>query len=340
MASLIKDKNILVVVVMSSILSVCLSLNCPKYTCESFTDGKTCSRVTPVNTNGVLDRYDISVELCGGTKFCNTPAFGSWSNTTQSTYSCAEKNYLPLVDREKCSSNSDCASNQCLSGRCTGLPLNAPCSTSSQCQVSLMCDSNLKQCLPQKEVNSICAYDEECVNRAGCYQGKCVEYWNLTDGTNITDSATAEWYCEGGFSYDGKCASFYNLDSLPYTCTDTCNYQIAENNQRIQAPQFCSCGYNSDGLKYCQLGSNSTVWMKYKELSRNVLKQTCQVTKKFTCSNEINYMDIINRQNYYNAFKGKYQLGDQCLISYFSSSNLINYSTYMAYVFALIYLFI
>jgi hypothetical protein len=185
----------------------------------------------------------------------------------------------------------------------------------------------------------LCSIDEECVNWGGCYNSTCLEYWTLPEGRFIPSPALAELYCESGYFLNGKCAHIIIQEPMPYSCniTHNCKYKIRENNQLVEIPELCTCGYNTDGNSFCHQGSDSNIFYKYKELSKSNLDQGCHVLKKFTCANQINFMDIINRQNYYNAWKGLYQLTDGCLVSFYSNSIYMSFSLFSL---LMIYLFI
>jgi hypothetical protein len=330
---MVSNKNILISLINVLLLKLTQLANCPKYKCNDLLSDDSCSVVNPV-LNGVnFDYYNIEVKFCGGSKYCSIPDMTTWSKTDKSTFKCAEKYYYPLVDHEKCESNSNCGSGLCRDGRCLGKDFNSTCSASNECVVGAYCDGYMKKCLPQKTENQTCNSSEECVNMAGCYNKTCTRYWSLNEGTTILSNASPELYCSTGFAYEGKCAFLIIRETLPYQCNDTCRYLIRYNNKEIEMPSLCTCGYNTDGIKYCQLGSDSVVFRKYIELFKTNLEQPCHVSKKGYCSNEINYMDLINRQNYYNAWKGKYQLTDSCLSNFYSHANYLNLSISLVFLF-------
>jgi hypothetical protein len=338
---------ILLSFIINIINSQSTSTKCPRYTCNDQTESPTtCAKITPVLINSIVDSYDISVNICSNSQTCNYSST-NWSSSTSVTIPCTDKISTltnSLVDRETCTANSDCASNDCFSSKCRGKAVNTACSSTTECARTLYCDSNSKLCLAQKNLTSSCTLDDECVNQGGCFNGKCTKYWSLENGVNVTSLAFGEYYCSSGFAYNGKCVSLTSKDSNPYECTttNTCNYLVGETNLNLQLDSLCKCGFNPDGKKYCQHDSNSVTFKKYVEVSQTVLDQPCHVSKKFSCTNEINTVDVILRKNYYNAWKGNYQLSEACLISFFSDGGFIkfNFITSLFYFMMIIYLLI
>jgi hypothetical protein len=313
--------------------------DCPKYTCSSFTESKMCARATPVLTqSNNLSYFNVSVLNCGQGYTCPLSLTTLPYNTTSSIYCVASIAY-PLVDGEKCSNNSDCGSNRCDNKICIGKPLNAACNSTVECATSFFCDTKRNLCAPQKNMTESCSFEDECSNEGGCLNGKCTKYWSLPSYSNISSPALAEWYCQSGFSYKGYCMTPINIDSLPFACDSLCKYQFDEDNSYVDIPELCTCGYNSLGNKYCQHGSNSTLFLKYKEMSLNLLDNNCHVSKKFSCTDKLNYMDTVVWKNFYLAWKGKLQLTDSCLTTFFSSSGYI-YNNLFVYMLLLMFYFI
>ena len=100
---------------------------------------------------------------------------------------CQPKPRLDFLPGFKCENNTDCLSNNCFNHTvCQGLPVGAQCSSHQYCDVGLFCNSGNK-CQLQKDLNSPCFHDVECVNNAGCYKGFCTQYLSLPKGEEIVD---------------------------------------------------------------------------------------------------------------------------------------------------------
>jgi hypothetical protein len=251
------------------------------------------------------------------------------SSVSEGEYFCKSTSKKPLVDWENCETNTQCASGVCGNGTffqtCIGKAFNTTCESTIECESELYCDLSQKKCQYQKSESSTCKLDEECENLSGCLNGICTRYWSLPGLTSIGNSQLAEIYCESGFQYNGQCMSPVNLDDLPYNCEKSCKYNLLENNQNITLNEMCSCGYNSDGLKFCQHGVQSIVFQKYVELSKTILKKGCHVSKKFDCESEIDEADVLQRRNYYLAWKGKFQLTNECIILFFANAKYLHF---------------
>lgn len=327
-----------ILILMLAYITGIFSQECNKYTCGSFTESKMCAKATPVLTQSKnLSYFNVSVLNCGQGYACPLTTTSLPYEGTSSIY-CKNSTVYPLVDGEKCWSNSDCGSNKCIDNKCIGKPLDSMCNKSNECAKSFFCDTKKNLCAPQKNINESCSLEDECDNIGGCLNGKCTKYWSLPSNTNISSLELAEWYCNSGYSYKGQCMTPINMDSLPLSCNSTCKYKFSENNIEIESSELCTCGYNSEGKKYCQHGSNSTLFLKYKEMTFNLLDNNCHVSKKFTCTDRLNYIDTVVWKNFYLAWKGKLQLTDECLTTFFSSSSYIYNNLFVYMLLIMIYI--
>ncbi len=107
----------------------------------------------------------------------------------------------------------------------------------------------------------------------------------------------------------------------PFECTDSCRYTNRANNQILNIPNFCSFGYYPQVKKYCQHGSESLTYRRYREAKTKMLDQSCHISKKFNCNNKISNIDYINILNLHNSWKGKYQESDICQIEFYSAAS-------------------
>ena len=67
--------------------------------------------------------------------------------------------------------------------------------------VGLYCNSLTSQCEKQKEIGEECDTDGryndyDCVNNAGCLQGKCTEYLSLDEGTFVGQNWATSAFCK------------------------------------------------------------------------------------------------------------------------------------------------
>ena len=102
-----------------------------------------------------------------------------------------------------CNKNDECYSQNCTQNTCIGLFEGKNCTEHKDCHVGLYCNSLTSQCEKQKEIGEECDtdsryYDYDCVNNAGCFQGKCTEYLSLNEGTFIDQNVATGAFCKSG----------------------------------------------------------------------------------------------------------------------------------------------
>ena len=102
-----------------------------------------------------------------------------------------------------CNKNDECYSQNCTQNTCIGLFEGKNCTEHKDCHVGLYCNSLTSQCEKQKEIGEECDtdsryYDYDCVNNAGCFQGKCTEYLSLDEGTFIDQNVATGAFCKSG----------------------------------------------------------------------------------------------------------------------------------------------
>jgi hypothetical protein len=312
---------------------------CDKHFCSTDSITQGCMKTIPSLVVSDL-QFNVTVNLCGDNSYCQSPSRSQWSTTQTQTYSCATTAKVPLVDGEVCTTGTDCVSGVCdgkIRKACKGLDLSASCTNTNQCVAKSYCDPNTKTCQTLKPVGSKCNSDEECVNLAGCLNNMCVLYYSLPPKTPI-DATLGELYCNTSYVYKGVCTTLRNVYPNPYECnsTQTCRYQIMENNDIVDIPELCVCGYNSLGKSYCQHGADSVTYQMYVEARKRALKRDCHVSKKDSCNNEVGVLEIINQKNLYMSWKGYYQLSDTCLSDFYSSENYFKVYNVLLLIFIII----
>lgn len=152
------------------------SAYCDVYKCAWGNEPTTCLSLSTSNEG--IKTY--SVRLWKDGNFCQL-------NDAKERGICQPKPRLNFLPGFKCENNTDCLSNNCFNHTvCQGLPEGAQCSSHQYCDVGLFCNSGNK-CQLQKDLNSPCFHDVECVNNAGCYKGFCTQYLSLPKGEEIVD---------------------------------------------------------------------------------------------------------------------------------------------------------
>ena len=292
---------------------------CPIHKCDKFDKGNNiCGKVERI-TVGEDTQNIVSVKYCSKEAYCDV-SFDEFPETQD--YECRKYYQRLFADKEPCKENSECASKICKDKKCVGFEENKACIETNECISGYYCDSNTKKCTLQKQAGQSCNIEEECVNICGCYKNKCTKFWSLSPGTPIEDDDYPEYYCSTSFSYEGICTSISSNYTSPYSCDkeNTCRYINLETNQIIEVPELCRCGINSDGKKYCQHGSDSLTYKRYLDSNIDILNRGCHVSNKWECQNLVEKIEVINSWNLELAWKGRFQLTDDCLIGIYSFS--------------------
>ena len=168
-----------------------------------------------------------------------------------------------------CSTNVDCLSDLCVDKACVGAQPFAACESHADCNIGLKCDFHKKYCNHQLYLNETgCFEDYDCLNSAGCIEGKCIPYHSLNDG----ETSPSDLFCKSGHKYKGICLSSVKVYNkrLPYRCeiteanTEKCEYYDGVNKFFLN----CACGINSNGQGYCPLCKGD---LEYKVYLKSVL---------------------------------------------------------------------
>lgn len=301
-------------------------LNCDKYSCNKNMPSGQCMTAERFNwndnnTNSTYLNFKIETNKCPSGQTCSYSSASILdTNSSSIIFNCINKTVDQIkVDGESCILSNECYSGKCENKKCVGKTTGEACGSTLECESETFCDNKTRTCLDQRDIGQNCTIDEECVNEAGCLHGKCVEFFSLAPGIPLNQSA--EIYCNTSYAYENKCASLINVYDVPFPCVkDSCVYVVPEIEKYVDLPNLCSCGYNSGQNKYCQLGSDTNIYQAYKEQYLNILKIRCHVSKKFSC-NKINVKDIMYLQFLSNAWKGKLQIAEDCVVDFFSKAD-------------------
>jgi hypothetical protein len=266
---------------------------CEKITCSANQSGDTC--VMP-NSSG------YSINTCQSTQFCPFGARVKDGESKQCKNKMAVIKQYPGGD---CTSSSDCfggSKASCSNGICTISLINNQCEDHSECPFGKVCrlaysSSAKKTCEEPRNEGDKCESDEECLLTHGCLFNKsynekrCTAYFSLSDGEEEPEKAGTYSFCKSGGAYMGKCISIkINQPGHTKECTNgsECVYTNMAGGQ-ITIPEFCECGYNSGGLKYCKYGYGDSLYQTYIKNTKEYLKSA----QKFCNTGERN--GICNR---------------------------------------------
>jgi hypothetical protein len=328
------------------LLDYTIKSTCDKHFCSSLNNNNNkCLSANPIIIGASLAYYNVTVALCDPDTYCPIGDYSSlqrsWNNTTPTPLACVNISANNLVDGESCTDHIQCKSTSCDKGKCRGYDTGHSCTTSSECTTKAYCKTSSKTCENQVGNGEACDYDDACPNKSGCYNNICTTFFSLPPKTPIASQILAELYCNTSFYYNGVCASIQNVGDIPYECNSTnpCTYNVLETNTIIPLPNLCVCGYNSQGKSYCQLGSTSNTYLRYRDFKLSQLDKGCQVGKRETCSNQISPSDIKTMNSLLLSWKGYFQLSDTCLVEFYSEAGYNFSVNIITYAFIFLFLF-
>jgi len=198
----------------------------------------------------------------------------------------------------KCYLDAECIYGSCENNFCKGKNLGDACDGHNQCPYKSSCklnqDTNSKVCTPLSQEGGSCTDDFDCMNNLGCHMGKCINYLSLPLGTKIDNSIRNVFsLCDSGFAYKGVCDSLKNKYEGPTKC-DSDNqsgcFYTNNNGEEIEIKELCLCGKNTQGIRFCALGNNSSAWGEYLDALKIVLSfnfENCNTLERTMCRNAI-----------------------------------------------------
>lgn len=206
--------------------------DCNIFTC---TNSNTMGQCFSAKKNSEGNSYSLSYSVCALGYNCIS-AFQFIPGFSPNTNNCIAESSISsptnIYPGENCSSNSDCKSNNCLNGKCKGLVLNASCKANIDCDVGLYCNLISKACANQLGLGEKCFTENDCLNTATCNNSKCINYYTIDNGTQVTNPNA----CSSGMYYQD-----------PSSFTITCDVKTLDSSE---------CGDNQDSCTYKYLTSN------------------------------------------------------------------------------------
>ena len=173
-----------------------------------------------------------------------------------------------------CESNDDCLSNSCIAQKCEGKYLQERCNSVSDCVYGLTCRKNSNnefRCLEPITTGNKCDYDTDCVGESGCLNNICTKYFSLENYQQSRNLINEELsFCKSGYSDElGYCQNLTLITDIMDCSKNNECYYYDTNGEIIKINNNCLCGYNTEGKKYCLLGSGNKNYTKY----INILKE-------------------------------------------------------------------
>ncbi len=250
--------------------------SCPVYTCGALQNSQC------VFQNSTALPPNFILQKCDDGQYCP----GIINNST-----CAVTPQALLYPGSPCTASTQCKSMNCTSKVCVGTALGDKCATHDECYLGAACVVNgtEKVCTVQAPNGANCTSDFECGNAFGCYNNTCTHLFSLPIGHPTINSV----FCATGYAFNNTCVNMKNLTSSDTPCnTDAdCFYQD-QNGTIVNVPKACTCGFNMDANKYCQLGSDNDYYRNYIAAALYILQDTskCHTVERNSalCINRIN----------------------------------------------------
>ena len=228
-------------------------------------------------------------------------------------------------------------SGDCLNGICSGTAVGGACGSSNECEVGLFCTSKNFQFTCQPLIAAYefgCGSDFDCVQYCGCRfglngpPGMCYPYFSLGNGNTTTCTSGQSLLCSTGACYGTGFAGICTTapaSSLALGTPCTFSGQCGGTNSVNQAFNGqCTCGYNNQGLSYCQPFLGDAPGIAYLKELKKYYKSTgtvnlCHSTRRFSLDCYANfgqnftaaYLNFTNMPLYLN--------NDQCVKTVYTS---------------------
>ena len=240
-----------------------LSLVCISYKCGDPGAGN-CASYISLNTTYVLSPCPSPLPYC---------PIGSLQPAL-SIPSSQQPPLTGLLAGLPCTSASNCLSDTCTAGFCTGTLLEASCTSSSECASNGYCLGS--QCVPLLSVGSDCTDSSQCMHGSGCDSGTCKEYFSVLDYEAISqENCDAEYnlskFCQSNAcfistaSYTFCIPAFKSKNKIPHECSSSTDCPSRDNVVGvIYGP--CVCGGNPSGKAYCDNMAGDTYPQLYREI--------------------------------------------------------------------------
>lgn len=233
---------------------------------------------------------------------------------------CGNYQYCPfLIDNPKCRRfnkkfkkyiNGNCSNNdECFEGLkceediCVNSIDTDLCTDHSNCKIGEFCnkvkpEDSIGKC--ERQSDTICKNDFECFNDHGCLNGKCIEYFSLDDNSEVgilKEDQGIYSFCKSGYVLDNHCRKLkLNTDKeckkgeichKDCTSNSNCSYQYEFESRMYNKdiPEYCDCGYNSQGNKYCKILYDENLIKTYKDTILQLLSnKNCHTLERKYCS--------------------------------------------------------
>ena len=248
---------------------------CQKIECSESLDTDTCVKVSSATS---------FLKECPTGKICNI----EFDDPIQDS-KCVEeeKTKFKRLPTLPCETNDDCLSGECKGNTCVGKYGGEKCNSPSDCVYGYTCrkdSDNIYKCLDPITTGNKCEYHTDCVGESGCLNNICTPYFSVENNQYGSDYPNEELSCcKSGYSDElGKCINLTLIEENSRCSEDNkCKYSN-ENNETVEINSNCLCGYNTEGDRYCLLGSGNKNYTKYIQLLKDyyLYNKNCHLSER------------------------------------------------------------
>jgi len=269
-------------------------LSCPSYSCYgSALDQSFCTAFNQGNNT-------VELYTCATGNVCSV------SSNIQANSTCIQTPQVQtsLYAGMTCTGPNQCIESTCTKGICVGTAFNQTCTDTTQCDVGLYCSANLVCEHLLTPGTSPCYADTDCQLSSGCnfnaqMAGTCTAYFSVPTGSPVyCDSTGYQPLCQSAMCLHslglnvGTCISAAHSGagtggSIPMMCKEDSDCVGFNGVQSTAFTSKCRCGFNPQGLKYCDLFPGDSNYTYYTGMINKIMADTnadqlpCQTTRRF-----------------------------------------------------------
>lgn len=252
------------------LFSVATSQICPVYECASLANNQC---ISPQGEK-------VLVDTCDSFQYCPI------TSPLSPSYCALDPNATSYAwPGEPCKS-SICQFGICNGTVCVGQSYNETCKVPDDCEPGLSCFSGICDYLIPIGFGT-CKSDFDCVNSAGCTEGKCVKYYSIDEAYPVNCQNNVSEFCASGACYQGYClGQLSNDNGQGAVCSSRSDCTCSEYSMPIFPIYFyqdCECGL--DGQKYCNLFPGDLAMQDYlyyvKMWMESEVMELCNTVRRF-----------------------------------------------------------
>ena len=244
------------------LLHLASGILCGRYSCYNIAENETSSYLEQQCINQVGGFFQLEI--------CEDEFFSYCSPNFNNTYCSLPPTVSDLniaYPGEPCTFDRNCLNSICLNNTCQGNPVNSQCTTGSQCDVGLYCNSTTLSCQGLVAAGGVCYEDSDCVSGCGCLNFACTKFFTATAGTSVPTCNYQNFLCTSGVCAVAElgglvCVNAMQTDvTLPKTCLNNADCTVAD--KVASYSTICECGFNQNSQAFCNLAPGDPLYLQF-----------------------------------------------------------------------------